>query len=60
LLKNCPPNQKQLLRFVDSDATHKTPAVGAVAFIACLGAAIVHVGDGGAPLADGGTLTGQP
>jgi hypothetical protein len=60
LLKNCPPNQKQLLRFVDSDATHKTPAVGAVAFIACLGAPIVQVADGGAAVVDGGTLTGQP
>ncbi|MES1173175.1 MAG: hypothetical protein ABUL62_02510 [Myxococcales bacterium] len=39
-LENCPVNQKQLLRFVDSDATHKTPASGATAFIACEGAPI--------------------
>ena len=39
LLKNCPDNQKRLLRFVD-DATTKTPAQGAIAFIACLGASI--------------------
>ncbi|HET7538966.1 MAG TPA: hypothetical protein VFK05_03815 [Polyangiaceae bacterium] len=37
LLKDCPSNQKQLLRFVD-DNTNKIPAQGAVAFIACLGA----------------------
>jgi hypothetical protein len=43
-LKNCPENQKQLLRFVD-DSVNKTPAQGAIAFIACLGAAIN--GDGG-------------
>ena len=35
---NCPVNQKRLLRFVDSDATHQTPAAGAIAFIACEGA----------------------
>ncbi|MEI9954672.1 MAG: hypothetical protein WDO74_38310 [Pseudomonadota bacterium] len=36
LLKNCPENQQQLLRFVD-DSVNPTPAKGAVAFIACLG-----------------------
>jgi len=36
----CPVNQRHRLRFVDSDPAHKTPAQGAVAFIACLGAAI--------------------
>ena len=35
----CPANQRNRLRFVDSDPAHKTPAQGAVAFIACLGAA---------------------
>ncbi|HEY4103064.1 MAG TPA: hypothetical protein VGM44_04200 [Polyangiaceae bacterium] len=45
LLKNCPPNQKRLLRFVDApDGSVKTPAQGATAFIACLGASI---NDGG-------------
>jgi hypothetical protein len=44
LLKNCPDNQKRLLHFVD-DGMNKTPAQGAIAFIACLGAAIN--GDGG-------------
>jgi hypothetical protein len=45
LLKNCPANQKRLLRFVDaSDGSVKTPAQGATAFIACLGASI---NDGG-------------
>jgi hypothetical protein len=38
-LKNCPDNQKRLLKFVDSAAS-KTPAQGAIAFIACLGAPI--------------------
>ena len=38
-LKNCPANQQQLLRFVD-DGKNPTPAQGAVAFIACLGAPI--------------------
>ncbi len=46
-LKNCPDNQKRLLRFVDSDATHPTPAPGAIAFIACLGAALETVNDAG-------------
>jgi hypothetical protein len=50
-VKNCPDNQKRLLRFVDSDATHQTPAAGAIAFIACLGAPISTV--------DAGTLTSQ-
>ncbi|MET0794759.1 MAG: hypothetical protein ABW061_24785, partial [Polyangiaceae bacterium] len=37
LLASCPANQKQLLRFVSSADGQKTPAAGAVAFIACLG-----------------------
>ncbi|MEO7032352.1 MAG: hypothetical protein ABI548_00845, partial [Polyangiaceae bacterium] len=49
LLNKCPLNEQQLLRFVDADATHKTPAQGAVAFIACVGAAVVQVGAGGGP-----------
>ena len=44
-LKNCPSNQQQLLRFVD-DGTNPTPAKGAVAFIACLGAAVERRGRG--------------
>jgi hypothetical protein len=36
----CPAEQRHRLRFVDSDPMHKTPAQGAFAFIACLGAAI--------------------
>ncbi|HEX3853466.1 MAG TPA: hypothetical protein VHW01_21020, partial [Polyangiaceae bacterium] len=47
LLANCPPNEQQQLRFVDSDPEHPTPANGAIAFIACLGAPIQDVGDGG-------------
>ncbi|MEP7049949.1 MAG: hypothetical protein ABJB12_06330 [Pseudomonadota bacterium] len=46
LLNKCPSNEQQLLRFVDADSAHKTPAAGAVAFIACLGAAVVEVGGG--------------
>lgn len=46
LLNKCPANEQQLLRFVDQDSAHKTPAQGAVAFIACLGAAVVEVGAG--------------
>ena len=46
-LAKCPPNQQQLLHFVDADSTHKTPAQGAVAFIACLGAPIGVVAAGG-------------
>jgi hypothetical protein len=34
-LAECPSNQKQLLRFV-GDGVTKTPAQGAVTFIACL------------------------
>ncbi|MEO8901056.1 MAG: hypothetical protein ABI488_05245 [Polyangiaceae bacterium] len=49
LLNKCPANEQQLLTFVDADSTHKTPAQGAVAFIACLGAAVVQVGPGAAP-----------
>ncbi|MEI9954673.1 MAG: hypothetical protein WDO74_38315 [Pseudomonadota bacterium] len=36
----CPVNQRHRLLFVGSDPAHKTPAQGAVAFIACLGASI--------------------
>jgi len=39
-LKNCPANQKQLLRFVDTSTGQKTPVQGAIGFIACLGAAV--------------------
>ncbi len=50
-LSKCPSNQQQLLHFQDSP-TEKTPAQGAVAFIACLGAPIgataTPVGTGGA------------
>jgi hypothetical protein len=49
-LAKCPSNQQQLLHFQDSP-TEKTPAQGAVAFIACLGAPIgataTPVGTGG-------------
>jgi hypothetical protein len=50
-LAKCPANQQQLLHFVDADSSHKTPAQGAVAFIACLGApvAAVATGAGGGP-----------
>ena len=50
-LAKCPANQQQLLHFVDQDSAHKTPAQGAVAFIACLGAPIgvVATGSGGGP-----------
>jgi hypothetical protein len=50
-LGKCPANQQQLLHFVDADSAHKTPAQGAVAFIACLGAPIgaVTTGAGGGP-----------
>jgi len=33
----CPANERHLLRFVDSDPVHKTPAPGAFTFIACIG-----------------------
>lgn len=36
----CPVDSRHRLRFVDSDPAHKTPAQGALAFIACLGAPI--------------------
>jgi hypothetical protein len=39
-LARCPANQRHQLRFVDADATHKTPAQGAFAFIACIGEAL--------------------
>jgi hypothetical protein len=39
LLKNCPENQQQMLKFVDEGET-KTPVQGSVAFIACLGAPV--------------------
>jgi len=39
LLKQCPENQQQLLRFMDQDQV-KTPTQGSVAFIACLGAPV--------------------
>jgi hypothetical protein len=43
LVKDCPPDEKRILRFVDSDSLHKTPAQGAVALIACIGAALPGV-----------------
>jgi hypothetical protein len=43
-LKNCPTSQKRLIRFVDQGSA-KTPADGALTFIACPGAAIAS--DGG-------------
>jgi hypothetical protein len=46
-LKNCPANQKRLLRFVDSDSAHPTPARDAVALIACIGAPLHELGTGG-------------
>jgi hypothetical protein len=46
-LAKCPSNQQQLLHFVDADSAHTTPAQGAVAFIACLGAPIGVVATGG-------------
>jgi hypothetical protein len=45
-LKKCPSNQQQLLRFVD-DGKNATPAPGAVAFIACLGAPVEEDLDAG-------------
>lgn len=40
-LAKCPSNQQQLLRFMDgNNGQVKTPAQGAVAFIACLGAPV--------------------
>jgi len=46
LLKSCPENQQQLLKFVDQDLV-KTPVQGAVAFIACLGAPVGSDADAG-------------
>ncbi|MES1179124.1 MAG: hypothetical protein ABUL62_32720 [Myxococcales bacterium] len=40
LVASCPVNEKRLLRFVGGTDGLKTPAPGAVAFIACVGAAI--------------------
>jgi hypothetical protein len=45
-LAKCPSNQQQLLHFVGADSEHQTPAQGAVAFIACLGAPISVVATG--------------
>jgi hypothetical protein len=39
-LARCDVNERQQLRFVDTDPAHKTPAKGAYAFIACLGASL--------------------
>ncbi|HTA93365.1 MAG TPA: hypothetical protein VK745_27495 [Polyangiaceae bacterium] len=61
-LTNCPANQKQILRFV-SDSSHPTPAAGAVAFIACIGAPIESVDAGGVSsvgTTDAGMTTAQP
>src|SRR6478736_741934 len=38
----CPPARRHLLRFVDADSAHKTPAQGAFTFIACLGEPFTH------------------
>jgi len=46
LLKTCPENQQQLLRFMDENEV-KTPVQGSVAFIACLGAPVGSDQDGG-------------
>jgi hypothetical protein len=43
-VEHCAPNQKRILRFVDSPS-NRIPADGAIAFIACLGGAITP--DGG-------------
>jgi hypothetical protein len=45
LLKDCPDNQQQLLRFRDKDQV-KTPTQGSVAFIACLGASVQDPNEG--------------
>ena len=45
-LKDCPSNQQQLLRFADN-GDNPTPAKGAVAFIACLGAPVGADADAG-------------
>jgi len=45
LLKSCPENQRQLLRFMDKDQV-KTPTQGSVAFIACLGASVEDPNEG--------------
>jgi hypothetical protein len=39
-LSLCSDNERHLLRFVDSDPAHKTPAPGAFTFIACAGEAL--------------------
>ena len=44
LLQNCPENEKRLLRFVNATNGQRTPATGAVAFIACLGESIQDSG----------------
>ena len=40
LVQGCPPNDKRLLHFVGGSDGQKVPAVGAFAFIACVGAPI--------------------
>jgi hypothetical protein len=45
LLKDCPENQQQLLRFRDKGEV-KTPVQGSVAFIACLGASVEDPNEG--------------
>ena len=39
-LRNCPPNQQQVLRFIEQDGA-KIPAEGALLFLACSGAQVV-------------------
>lgn len=46
-VKSCLSNEKRTLRFVDSDSAHRTPAQGAFAFIACVGAPTGAAGSGG-------------
>jgi hypothetical protein len=45
-VKDCPANEKHKLQFVSVDG-EPTPAPGAVAFVACLGAALTSGGGGG-------------
>ena len=44
LLDKCPDTERQLLRFVGSDANYPLPAAGATYFIACTGAAFATGG----------------
>lgn len=46
LVKDCRVDEKRILHFVDSDRSHKTPAEGAVALIACIGAPLLGTDTG--------------